>query len=64
MSIFKGFIENITVRYHFSPTLRRFELGTFAVGTVVSGFGIAVPPGLSRFELFTQCDSTCMGKVS
>lgn len=59
----KGFIDQITMRYHMTSDLRPNELGVLAIGTVPSGFGIAIPPGLEKFNLYTQCDTTCITKV-
>ena len=62
--IILGYIDNLAVRYYTTSNLRAHELGTLAVGTVASGYAITIPPGLEQFEIFTQCDSTCIDKVS
>jgi hypothetical protein len=61
--LFLGYIDSITVRYYMTQNLRPIELGILVLGTDASGYGIAVPPNIDKFELSSFCDTSCLGQV-
>lgn len=53
----------MTLRYYLTKQLRPNELGILTLGTDSSGYGIAIPPGLSSFVLNTYCHNSCLKNV-
>jgi hypothetical protein len=58
-----GYIDQLTLRFHMTQTLRPNELGVLTAGTATNPMGIAIPPGTSNFSVMTYCMNACISTV-
>ena len=56
--------DNSGIRMVYTSNLREIEGGIMNVGHVVSGFYMAIPPNLEKFNSRGNCGSRCLGGVS